>query len=356
MTSQRRPGGTAPITRVLVALAGIVCFPIVACMGGFELCGTRRIQKAQRKEMAKARRRKMKDQPKPLEEARKRELSPEPARRRRRSMAEIFSSRKKEKDMRITFLQLPSEILGLILLEVLGGNTFHIIQCRQRLGHLSCKKSHVNHATNLQYDLERTCIPSLQRRKFMTHEWMRYYNSPPSPFYTPSDSCLDVLLTCRQLYLQGIPIIYSRNIFDINNPETLLYLSQTILPARLKMIKFLQIDVNASMLAYDNSMAIEHPSVAIGMRMCSGWRRCLDMVASMKGLENLRVRMDLNLVKHSPGFPNGNERFKRYLESMLDAIKLSSVRGLRRFDLETCGPDIEGIEQLLERVRDTVCA
>lgn len=310
--------------------------------------------------MSKARRRKIKDQPKPLEETRKRELSPESVkRRRRRSMAEVLTGRKIEKDpnMRISFLQLPSEILELILLDVLGGNIFHIIQCRQRLGHVSCKQFHIlDHAANRQYDLARTCIPSPQRREFMAHEWMRYNNSPPFPFYTPSDSCLAVLRTCRQLYLQGIPILYSRNIFDINNPETLLYLSQTIIPTRFNTIKHLQIDVNASMFASDDSIAIEGPRMAVAMRMHLRWSECLEMVASMKGLVSLRVRIDLNLVKHYPGFRRGDVRFRKYLEGMLDAIRLSRIRGLKSFDLETYGPDLDGVEQMAESVRGIVCS
>ncbi|ATZ47992.1 hypothetical protein BCIN_03g02600 [Botrytis cinerea B05.10] len=349
MTSKQMPSFLAS---ALVVLLGVVCFPItccVICTGGFQPSNTQRIQEARRKEVAKARKKKIRDQPRPLEERRKRELSLESTER-RRDFANVFSTWRRDRKTPARLLQLPPEILEKILLEVLGGNTFHLIQCRRRLGHIRCKEPYdVDHAANSQYDIVRSCIPSAQRRNYMASEWMRYYKRTSSPFYTRSDSCLAVLLTCRQLYNQGIPVLYSCNTFDINNPETLLYLSQTVIPSRLKSIKSLQIDVNASMVTANSSLL--RPIVKF-----SGWKMCLEILEGLEGLQNLRLRMDFDLLQCYNNDFFSDELIQKSFEDMLEAIKLSSLRGLRRFSVETNSRDTKGVEQMAESVRGIICA
>lgn len=297
--------------------------------------------------MAKACKKKIRDQPKPLEERRKREVSLESTER-RRDLANVFSTWRRDRKTPARLLQLPPEILEKILLEVLGGNTFHLIQCRRRLGHIRCKEPYdVDHAANSQYDIVRSCIPSAQRRNYMSSEWMRY-NKRPSPFYTRSDSCLAILLTCRQLYNRGIPVLYSCNTFDINNPETLLYLSQTVISSRLKSIKSLQIDVNASMITAESSLL--HPIVEF-----SRWKMCLEILEQLEGLQNLRFRMDFDLLRCYNNDSFSDELVQKSFEDMLEAIKLSSLRGLRRFSVETNSRDTKGFEQLVESVRGIIC-
>ncbi|KAF5879263.1 uncharacterized protein Bfra_006468 [Botrytis fragariae] len=334
MTSKKE---IEPRVKALIILLAVVCFPITF----FVLYGQRgqgnfdRLRKAQRKEIAKARKRKIEDQPKPLEERRKRELSLEPTGR-RRDLANVFSTWKRNRKTPASLLQLPPEIVEKILLEVLG--------------HVRCKEPHdIEHAANSQYDIERSCILSAQRRKYLTSEWMRHYNQRPSPFYTRSDSCLAVLLTCRRVYNQGIPILYSCNTFDINNPETLLYLSQTVISSRFKSIKSLQIDVNASMGSSINTRLAD-PTVEF-----SEWKMCLEMLERLEGLQNLRLRVEFELQGHYPNVIYSDEQLQKSLQDLLDAIKLSSLRGLRRFDLETNSRDIKGVEQTVESVRGIVC-
>ncbi|KAF7941221.1 hypothetical protein EAE99_000858 [Botrytis elliptica] len=340
-----------PRVKALIILLAVVCFPITLfCIytqrgqGDFD-----RIRKAQRKEMAKARKRKIRDQPKPLEERKKRELSLEPTER-RRDLTSVFSTWKRNRKIPASLLQLPPEIVEKILQEVLGGNIFHLLQCRRRLGHVHCKDPHdIEHAASSQYDIERSCIPSAQRRKYLAYEWMRHHTQRPSPFYTRSDSCLAVLLTCRQVYNQGIPILYSCNSFDINNPETLLYLSQIVIPSRFKSIKSLQIDVNASM-GSSTETGLADPTVEF-----SEWKTCLEILERLDGLQNLRLRVEFELQGYYPDVIYSDELIQKSLQDLLDVIKLSSLRGLRRFDLETNSRDIKGVEQAVESVRGIVC-
>lgn len=307
------------------------------------------MQAAKQKEMAKAYRRKIEDQPKPLEERRKRELSLESTER-RRDLTNVSSTCERDRKTPARLLQLPPEILEKILLEVLGGNTFHLIQCRRRLGHIRCKKPHnIDHVTNSEYDIARACIPHAQRRKYTPFEYMDC-NYEGSSFYTQSDSCLAVLLTCRQLYNQGIPILYSYNTFDVNSPETLLHLSQTIIPLRLKSIRSLQIDVNASMTLCNEDWGLAGTIVE-----CPEWKMFLGILERLEGLQTLRLRAEFDLLQGIAPGPYSDALFLRPLEKMLEAIKLSSLRGLRKFDLETNIRDTEGIGQKVENVRGAVC-
>ncbi|TGO51450.1 hypothetical protein BCON_0161g00230 [Botryotinia convoluta] len=179
---------------------------------------------------------------------------------------------------------------------------------------------------------------------------MRYYNKRPFPFYTRSDSCLAILLTCRRVYNQGIPILYSCNTIDINNPETLLYLSQTVITSRFKSIKSLQIDVNASM-----TLCTQDWGLAGSIVTCPEWKIFLGILERLEGLQNLRLRAEFDLLQDFPAGPHCDGLFLMPLEEMLEAIKLSSLRGLRRFDLETNIRDTEGIGQIVENVRGTIC-
>ncbi|TGO11441.1 hypothetical protein BTUL_0109g00050 [Botrytis tulipae] len=274
-----------------LVLLGVICFPItcfVICSGGFQPCGNGRRQAAKQKEIAKAYKRKIKDQPKPLEGRRKRELSLEPTEG-RRNLTNVFSIRKRDRKTPARLLQVPPEILEKILLEVLGGNTFHLIQCRRRLGHIRCKEPHnIDHVTNSDYDIARACIPHAQRRK-----------------YTPFE---------------------------------------------LKSIRSLQIDVNASM-----TLCTQDWGLAGSIVECPEWKMFLGILERLEGLQNLRFRAEFDLLQDIPPGPYFDELFLRPLEEMLEAIKLSSLRGLRRFDLETNIRDTEGIGQIVENVRGVVC-
>ncbi|KAM0162865.1 hypothetical protein ACHAPG_001572 [Botrytis cinerea] len=276
MTSKQMPSFLAS---ALVVLLGVVCFPItccVICTGGFQPSNTQRIQEARRKEVAKARKKKIRDQPKPLEERRKRELSLESTER-RRDFANVFSTWRRDRKTPARLLQLPPEILEKILLEVLGGNTFHLIQCRRRLGHIRCKEPYdVDHAANSQYDI-------------------------------------------------------------------------TVIPSRLKSIKSLQIDVNASMVTANSSLL--RPIVKF-----SGWKMCLEILEGLEGLQNLRLRMDFDLLQCYNNDFFSDELIQKSFEDMLEAIKLSSLRGLRRFSVETNSRDTKGVEQMAESVRGIICA
>jgi hypothetical protein len=126
------------------------------------------------------------------------------------------------------FLRLPREVLHQIIVEVLGpGNgVLHLVQLRKRLGHLRCSKGFEGER---HYDMSRECFPD---GRVPTYE-RGDLSSPPRTTH----NCISLFLTCREVYCETVEILYSTNTFDVNHPQTLLFLARTIRPRRLESIR-----------------------------------------------------------------------------------------------------------------------
>ena len=75
-------------------------------------------------------------------------------------------------------------------------------------------------------DHERKCFPLIPG-----HGENRVYVPPASRLDLP------LLQACRQIYYEAADYLYSANIFDSNHPRNLLYLSRTVRPERLQLIR-----------------------------------------------------------------------------------------------------------------------
>jgi hypothetical protein len=135
------------------------------------------------------------------------------------------------------------------------------------------------------------------------------------PGHTEPALDLAVLRTCRQLYQEAIPLLYSTNTFDFDSIPPLLYLAQTIRPQRLESIRYLQLSFNLFMVgAFAPEPRTDYP-FDMGT-----WQRVWKMVRTrMKGLRDLEV----TLLVHAGDY--GDE--KRWLEP------ISALRGLQKFAL-----------------------
>ncbi|MCJ1362785.1 hypothetical protein MMC16_001891 [Acarospora aff. strigata] len=121
-------------------------------------------------------------------------------------------------------LRLPAEIRLKIYYEVFGGEVLHLIQLPKRLAHVRCC------STLSATDVLRRCIPG--------YRWPAVIMEMTKIKTSSLD--LALLQSCRQIYTEAIDIMYATNLFDIDDPSTLLYLSQTIRPQRFAAIKYLQ--------------------------------------------------------------------------------------------------------------------
>ncbi|MCJ1353200.1 MAG: hypothetical protein MMC33_003185 [Icmadophila ericetorum] len=126
-----------------------------------------------------------------------------------------------------------------------------------------------------------------------------------------------LIKTCRQIYMEVTPLIYSTNTFDIGNLDDLIFLNQTILPNRMASIRFLRIGWSVCFLPFCDSLKpTDRPHDD------ETWRRFWNIIATrMTGLTDLDVTL----------------RICRPYELSLEKIwlkPLMDIRGLRRFILE----------------------
>ena len=317
---------------------GYLCFGCiwVCCCGrvhqpGFR-CGNGVMQerkRKQREENIKAwRKLRKKSEPKVLPR-RRRALSVPPARR--KSPAQPSTS---------PFLCLPTEIRQKILVEVLGNNVLHLIQLPKRLGHLLCDE-HLwtyKHLTAPFYDIRRDCF----RLNFVPK-----YHHDEKPAVPPRSTggCLALLQTCRQLYLEAGCVLYETNTFDINHPQTLIFLARTLRPQILERIRYLQISWTAATTTGFSRRSTRQDFVpyeytnpkqdaARAPDDTHTWEQMWDIVGSqMKGLQHLKLRLDISLVSCFEPPNMLEDRCRSRMQMMLNAPQ-AKVRGLKSFWLE----------------------
>lgn len=148
------------------------------------------------------------------------------------------------------FSRLPAEIRTMIWHYVLGGQTYHLMQVPKRVGHHRCD-------VGSSSDPGRSCcLPAIAywRHEIGTTSYRDYMDRHPGAplphapsvelLSLPSSSnphVLALLRTCQKIYREAINLPYESNMFDIDDPETLLNLRQTIPRQRLRAIKHLRV-------------------------------------------------------------------------------------------------------------------
>ncbi|KAM3081014.1 hypothetical protein ACMFMF_002930 [Clarireedia jacksonii] len=310
---------------------------------------------------------KEKNRPKNLPPTR-RELSIGPGGR--RSRIKLWTSKSMGRGkVSSALLRLPAELRRQILLEVLGESVIHLVQCRGRLGHIRCKEDNMqsfpHNINGHSYDIERRCIPPCQfscRHSARFHSPYILESVTCTTLHPPrSESCLGVLRTCQQLYSEGIDLLYSTNVFDANDAETVLFLAQTIRPQRLKAIKHLQILANDPWPYAD--IAELHFSQFTPVNDAPLWVECCKLIGSqMTGLQSLTVRIGVYNLRDGYD-PHTGERHltqdrslrQALYGTMLGAIRDSGIKGLKGFRLEIELEETQVIEGLQQGLRDIVC-
>lgn len=171
---------------------------------------------------------------------------------RKRELSQTATVRQKEQEGSPLFSRLPAEIRTVVWQYVLGGQRYHLVQVPKRVGHHRC-------LAGKSGDPGRSCcLPAISywRREIGTISYREYLHRHPGPplphassvgmFTLPPNSdtnILALLRTCQRIYRESINIPYHSNTFDIDDPETLLNLRQTIPRQRLRAIKHLGIYV-----------------------------------------------------------------------------------------------------------------
>ncbi|KAI4220584.1 MAG: hypothetical protein LQ349_008051 [Xanthoria aureola] len=131
------------------------------------------------------------------------------------------------------FGRLPLEVRELIYRFYLApdGRRIHLFRrTDRRLGHCVCTDGPDSHSYFPKLDWGYD-DPS------RTRAWKRYSAEKP----VHSNNLLPLLKSCRRLYSEATPLLYSSNIFCFQDIATLLYFVRTVLPHRRNQIKAIQL-------------------------------------------------------------------------------------------------------------------
>jgi hypothetical protein len=143
------------------------------------------------------------------------------------------------------------------------------------------------------------------------------------------DGGLALLQTCRQIYNECIGLLYTTNVFDINHPQTLVFLAKTIIPQRLAMIRTLQVSFPGVGLPRGYGSIIdprlqEPDGIATWVEMCNV------ISTKMTGLKSLTLGFERSHLFKG----NGDlEDVPREDIAML-CQHLCALRGLKKFDIK----------------------
>ncbi|KAL3458737.1 hypothetical protein BJX64DRAFT_291888 [Aspergillus heterothallicus] len=119
------------------------------------------------------------------------------------------------------------------------------------------------------------------------HCYRGFYGNTPR-----SLNLLAVVLTCRRIYSEAIPILYARNAFKFSNLAAITSFTSTVLPHRLNCIRSLHLEW--FFRDYDTSIPGEDGICYEGVcekPFDSRWDALWDVLARMRGLRVLVVRL-----------------------------------------------------------------
>lgn len=154
----------------------------------------------------------------------------------------------------------------------MADEVIHIIRLRKKLRHVECAKEQRSGTTCWGMSLvDGTLIKDLEKK-------------------LPARHLLNMLRTCRRVYTETIGILYSRNTFDVNGPETMISLSQTLLPDRLNAIRSLQLTwafFHPSHTVYDGDKILLTGDEAL-------WKVCWVVVGGMKRVSDIRIWLSMS--------------------------------------------------------------
>lgn len=132
---------------------------------------------------------------------------------------------------------LPLELRQKIYTYALRNHLIHILLTPSKIAHISCARS-------TPTDFARDCYPPARHRII-----------PHNVSLPPSDISITLLRTCRQIYAEALPILYSSNTFDIDDLSTFNFLAGNIPPTGLAAIKLLQLHWDSGHLPLEDWMA-----------------------------------------------------------------------------------------------------
>lgn len=253
--------------------------------------------------------------------------------------------------------RLPKEVRIQIWQYVLGsgGYHYHLIHGGGRITHALCRYTGHESVNKLaspccSSSASRTCCDTV----LMSHLCITEQNCIRQSANV--DEVLDnlprasatLLRTCRQIYQDAATLLYSTNIFDVDDLNTFIYWSRTILPSRLAAVRALGVSWDIfwpPLTKTDPSGRYTIGTAAVPKRLAlrtsdQVWLDFWDIVATkMPGLQDLRIKIGSIHPFYVASVLFGRERgLLRDINA--EWVKpLLNIRGLKKLELEILGGD-----------------
>lgn len=230
------------------------------------------------------------------------------------------------------FQKLPAEIRLMIYNYVFGDETVHLVQLKGKIRHVRCQHSSSSLESN------RHCCPVTPARwrvndgRIPGHTDRVLY--PHTHSLLPemlSNSSLSLLRTCRAIYAEAADIPYTNSVFDVDDLHTFIAFSLSVCPERLQSIKRLTVQW---MPVWQPMAGEEHKSSIYSHTHNDRlWALFWTRVASLKGLKELRLSLDLGRFSGNVmGGVIGGSRLRLAVDEPWVA-PMFLVRGLQSFEL-----------------------
>lgn len=195
--------------------------------------------------------------------------------------------------------RLPWEIRHRIWSEVLGRRLLHIVRAPKTLLAIECVEGF---GPNLE-TRHHGCWGCPDGPPFGS--WLGFYLEPRHNHPARPANLLPLLQTCRMIYTEAVAVLYETNIFDFNHLDSLLYFRQLVLPRRLNQVRRVNLSWNIK----------EPASSADPPNDLTTWHRVCDGLASLHGLQELRVHLSSEYY-----LPPGQHK-KAYWQPLLDPLR-----------------------------------
>ena len=176
------------------------------------------------------------------------------------------------------FSKLPLELRQSIYRYVLGGKVIHVTRLQTRLGHVTC--FHV-----AREDVKKPYSPSSHQCWGIRYARTTLFNGLRDEERTDDKDAVSALVkTCRRVYSESIGFLYQENVFNVNTPETILLLKETVLPHRLQVISSVEM---TWIVSYEDAVDTSEKWL---MRK-GAWEQAWKVLGDMKGLQSLWVQL-----------------------------------------------------------------
>ena len=176
---------------------------------------------------------------------------------------------------------LPLEIRRLIYRYALTSDIKHIVRLGLRLGHIHCS------------DPQHT-RPWFHRCWGISVKGSDLYHGPHNDFLADEGTekknkrgLLPLVMACRRIYTEAIPVLYVETTFSMLHLETLISLSETVLPNRLNLIQSVELGWYFYFPHPHYCRKVQHLDRT--RRDITTWERVWSILADMEGLRMLRV-------------------------------------------------------------------